>query len=112
VKTLLATAAAALALIAGPALAQTDHAAGDAANSAGAAKPMDMSKMTPEEMHKHCSMIMGGKMQGQPKHNHSSDKLGHAPTFNKPSDAEMKAMHEKCAAMMADAKKAPAPAKP
>jgi hypothetical protein len=55
------------------------------------------------KLHKHCSMMMGGKMQGAPKHDHSADKLGHAPTTKKPTEAEMKAMHETCAAKMKDA---------
>ncbi len=83
---------AAATLCAAPAFAQDDHKA-------------DMSKMTPAEMHKHCSMMMGAKMQGTPKHDHSADKLGHAPATKKPTEAEMKAMHEKCAAIMAEAKK-------
>ena len=40
---------AAATLCAAPAFAQDDHKA-------------DMSKMTPAEMHKHCSMMMGAKM--------------------------------------------------
>lgn len=90
------------ALASTPALAQPDH---TAHHGKDAAKPMDMSKMTPEEMHNHCSTTMGGKMQGAPKHDHSADKLGHAPATKKPTEAEMKAMHEKCAAMMATAEK-------
>ncbi|MDP3867469.1 hypothetical protein [Phenylobacterium sp.] len=89
----------ALALAAAPALAQQDHGAHHPDAPASSDK-MDMSKMTPEEMHKHCTAMMGGKMQGTPKHDHSAEKLGHGPTFNPPSEAEMKAMHEKCAAEM------------
>jgi hypothetical protein len=96
------TAIAALALSTAPAMAQQEHKDHpDAARSAA----MDMSKMTPEEMHKHCSMMMGGKMQGTPKHDHSADKLGHAPAMKKPTEAEMKAMHDRCAAVMGQAKK-------
>ena len=65
----------------------------------------DMSKMTPEELHKHCSMMMGAEMQGVPKHDHSAEKLGHARATTKPTEAEMKAMHDKCVAVMAEAKK-------
>ena len=72
---------------------------------AAAGAQTDMSKMTPDELHKHCSMLMGGKMQGAPKHDHTADKLGHAPATKKPTEAEMKAMHEKCAASMKDHKK-------
>lgn len=90
------------ALATAPALAQQDH---TTHHGKDAAKPMDMSKMTPEEMHKHCSSMMGAKMQGTPKHDHSADKLGHAPATKKPTEAEMKGMHEKCAAMMDTAKK-------
>ena len=96
---MIAAAAAAMAFAAAPALAQ-DHAAHHP-EGAAASKPMDMSKMTPEQMHKHCAMVMGGKMQGPPKHDHSADKLGHAPATTPPTDVEMKAMHDKCADMMA-----------
>lgn len=101
-KTFLA-AAAAFSLFAAPAFAENEHKAhpADAASTAAA----DMSKMTPEEMHKHCAALMGGKMEGRPKHDHAADKLGHAPATTKPTEAEMKAMHEKCAAKMTDAKK-------
>lgn len=92
----------AAALAGPPALAQEAHA--EHHQDAAAAKPMDMSKMTPEEMHKHCSAMMGGKMQGAAKHDHTADKLGHAPATKKPTEAEMKAMHEKCAAAMAETK--------
>jgi len=94
-------AAAAAALFAAPALAQDKHTDHHAAAVAEA--PMDMSNMTPEEMHKHCSMMMGGRMQGTPKHDHSADK-GSAPAMKAPTEAEMKAMHEKCATVMAKAK--------
>jgi hypothetical protein len=104
---LIALAAASLSVA--PALAQEGHAAH---HPEGAANSMDMSKMTPEELHKHCSLIMGGKMQGTPKHDHTAEKLGHAPTMKPPTEAEMKAMHEKCAAVMAADKKAAPPAKP
>lgn len=85
------------------AFAQDDHKAHHPDPAAGA--QMDMSKMTPDELHKHCSMMMGGKMQGTPKHDHTADKLGHAPAMKKPTESEMKAMHEKCAAVMKDEKK-------
>lgn len=101
-RTVLA-AIAAIALSATPALAQEHKAHHPDATTAK--DSMDMSKMTPEEMHKHCSAVMGGKMQGAPKHDHSADKLGHPPTYKAPTEAEMKAMHDKCAAMMSEAKK-------
>lgn len=91
---------AAAALCTAPALSQDQHKPHQPAAAAGAT--MDMSKMTPEEMHKHCSMMMGGKMQGAPKHDHNADKLGHAPASKAPTEAEMKAMHDKCAAVMAE----------
>lgn len=99
---LLLTTLAAAALLAGPALAQDHtahhHPAGD--------KPMDMDmdKMTPAQMHAHCKAMMGGKMQGRPAHDHSADKLGHAPRATPPTEAEMKKMHEKCSAHMDAAK--------
>jgi hypothetical protein len=95
---------AAAAAMAAPAVAQ-EHA--DHHPQATAAKPMDMSSMTPEQMHKHCSAMMGGKMQGRPAHDHAADKLGHAPKMTPPSEAEMKQMHDRCAAVMAEAKNAP-----
>jgi hypothetical protein len=94
---------AAAALSAAPALAQDAHK--DHHPGAAASTPADISKMTPDELHKHCSMVMGGKMQGAPKHDHAADKLGHAPQMKAPTEAEMKAMHEKCEAMMDKAKK-------
>lgn len=99
---------AAAALCAGPAIAQGPH---YAHHPGGAVTTMDMSKMTPEQQHRHCSMVMGGKMQGAPRHDHSADKLGHAPAHKAPTEAKMKAMHEECAAIMAK-QKGPAPAKP
>jgi hypothetical protein len=101
---------AAITLSAAPAFAQDQH-KGDHPQP-GASTGMDMSKMTPEEMHRHCAAIMGGRMQSAPKHDHSSDKLGHAPTYKAPSDAEMKAMHDQCAAMMAKRNRRSAPTKP
>lgn len=104
-KTLLINIAAAIALAAAPAFAQ-DHAAhhpqGATPAAKSAAEPMDMANMTPEQMHRHCAAMMGGEMQGAPKHDHSADKLGHAPARKAPTEAEMKAMHDKCAAMMAE----------
>jgi hypothetical protein len=98
--------AAMMAFAAAPALAQ-DHAA-HRPEGAAASKAMDMDKMTPEQMHKHCAMVMGGKMQGPPKHDHAADKLGHTAASTPPTDAQMKAMHDKCAERMA-AKAVPAP---
>lgn len=105
-KASLLIAAAALALAATPVLAQDAH----HPEAAAAAKPMDMDKMTPEQMHKHCAMAMGGKMQGAQKHDHAADKLGHAPATTPPTEAEMKAMHDRCAEKMA-VKTPAAPAK-
>ena len=96
---------AALALAATSAFAQDAHKAHHPDAAAGA--PMDMSKMTPDELHKHCSGMMGGKMQGAPKHDHTADKLGHAPATKKSSEAEMQAMHAKCEAVMKGEKKPP-----
>lgn len=93
----------ALALSATAALADDAHKSHHPEATAGA--QMDMSKMTPEELHKHCSAMMGAKMQGAPKHDHASDKLGHVPATKKPTEAEMKAMHEKCAEVMKEEKK-------
>lgn len=102
-------AAAAMAFAAAPALAQ-DHAA-QHPEAAAASKPMDMANMTPEQMHKHCAMMMGGKRPGTPEHDHSADKPGHAPAATPPTDAETKAMRDKCADMMAATKTPAEPAK-
>lgn len=109
-KTLPIVVVTALALLSAPALAQ-DHTAHHADSAAPAAKSMDMANMTPEEMHKHCAMLMGGKMRGKSKHDHSAEKLGGAAATTPPTEAEMKAMHEKCAATMADKKANPSPDK-
>ena len=92
-----------------PAVAQ-DH--GARADAAASKTPTDMEKMTPEQLHNHCAALMGGKMQGRPKHDHAADKLGHAPAATPPTGAEMKAMHDKCAAKMGDAKEPAPSAKP
>lgn len=101
-KSFLAMGAAFALIMTTTATAQDEHKAHHPEATAG--DQMDMSKMTPEELHKHCSMMMGGKMQGTPKHDHAADKLGHAPATQKPTEAEMKAMHEKCAAIMKEDK--------
>lgn len=108
-KTLFA-AVAALALTAAPALAEDPpkgHAQHHHQHQDGAAPGagMDMSRMTPEEMHKHCAALAGGKMQGAPKHDHAADKLGHAPGAARPTESQMKAMHDRCAAAMKAPKK-------
>ena len=102
-KTLIVIFAASAALTVGvPALAQ-DHAAHHPAADAAAA-PKAMADMNDAEMHAHCQALMGQKMKGRVRHDHSTEKLGHAPPPpTPPSEAEMKQMHDKCAAMMADA---------
>ena len=87
---------AALALLAAPAAAADQKPAAEAS-----AKPM--SDMTDAELHAHCKAVMGHKMEGRVPHDHSVDKLGHVPPPAKPLSAgEMKAQHDKCAAMMAE----------
>ena len=95
--------AAAPAIAATSAFAQDEHKAHQPDAAVGA--PMDMSKMTPDELHRHCSGMIGGKMQGAPKHDHTADKLGHAPATKKPSETEMQAMHARCEAVMKGEKK-------
>ena len=100
-RNLLLNLAAAAALTAAPAIAQ-EHADHPATETAAPAKKMDMSAMTDAEMHAHCKAMMGRKMEGRVPHDHSVDKLGHVPPpATPPSEAEMKQMHETCAAMMA-----------
>ena len=52
-------AAAAIALSGAPALAQERH--DDHHPDGASSAPMDMSKMTAEEMHRHCAAMMGGR---------------------------------------------------
>jgi hypothetical protein len=93
------------ALLAAPAFAQDNDAHHPAAD---AAAPKAMADMSDAEMHTHCQGLMGHKMKGRVRHDHSVEKLGHAPPpATPPSDAEMKQMHDKCAAMMANASAAP-----
>ena len=86
-KVLVLGLAASLALLAAPSLA-ADQKASD-----GATKPM--SEMTDAELHAHCKALMGQKMEGHGHHHHAS--------AHPLSDAEMKAQHEKCTAIMAKA---------
>ena len=97
-KSLILGLAASVALIAAPALAHDPKAAVDAASL----KPM--AAMTGTEFHAHCKGLMGHKMDGRVPHDHSVEKLGHAPPPAKPlSAAEMQAQHDKCTAIMAKA---------
>jgi hypothetical protein len=104
-KTLLLSLAAAAALLAAPALAQEradHHPAADAAATAATPKPM--SEMNDAELHAHCKALMGHKMDGAAIHDHASMKGTPGVSKTKPlSTAEMKAQHEKCTAIMADA---------
>lgn len=97
-KNLVLSLAASVALLAAPALAADKKAPVDAAST----KPM--AEMTDAELHTHCKALMGHKMDGRVPHDHSVEKLGHAPPPAKPlSAAEMKAQHDKCTAIMAKA---------
>ena len=96
-KSLILTVVATASLMSAPALA-ADQKAADTAST----KPM--AEMTDAELHAHCKALMGHKMDGRVPHDHSVDKLSHAPPPPKPlSAAEMKAQHEKCMAIMAKA---------
>ena len=100
-KSLILSLAASAALFAAPALAQ-DHA--DHHPATEAAAPKAMADMTDAELHAHCKALMAHKMDGRVPHDHNVDKSGHAPPPAKPlSEAEMKARHEKCSAIMASA---------
>jgi hypothetical protein len=97
-KSLILSLAASVALFAAPALAHDPKALVDAAST----KPM--AEMTDTELHAHCKRLMGHKMDGRVPHDHSVEKLGHAPPPAKPlSAAEMQAQHDKCTAIMGDA---------
>jgi hypothetical protein len=106
VKSFLIGLVAGASLLAGAATAQQPAGAGPATGAAPATH-MDMSKMSDAQMHEHCRQVMGRKMDGRTPHDHSVDKLGHGPPPARPlSEAEMKKMHDRCAAIMA---KEPAP---
>ena len=103
-RSLILSVAASVALLAAPALAQQHADHHPAAPAAAAAAPKSMDKMTDAELHAHCKALMGRKMDGRVPHDHSVEKLGHAPPPAKPlSAAEMKAQHDKCTAIMAKA---------
>ena len=95
-KTLLTILAAAAALVATPALAQ-DHAAHHQ-HPEGAAKPADVGSTPPAKMHEHCAAPIAGAAQGTPQHAHPAGKSHGEHTMKGSHDAEMKAMHDKCAA--------------
>jgi hypothetical protein len=86
-------AAAGLALLAGPALAQDEHAGHHPAPAAAT---------TDAPTHEMCKSVMGRQMEGKPVHDHGRDKTG-APTWpnGKPlTPAEMEKMHKACAEKM------------
>jgi hypothetical protein len=100
-KTLCLAITAAALLASSPSIAQ-EHSDHHAVAAATAAKPM--SEMTDAELHAHCKALMGHKMDGRVRHDHSAEKSHTAPPAPTPlSDAEMKAQHDKCAATMAEA---------
>jgi hypothetical protein len=90
-KTLTIALAAAVALAA-PAVAQTPT-----PTPSRAARSMDMSKMSPEQMRHHCAMMTSGETQGENQQN------------KPPMDPKKKAMHDRCKAMMAPAPNSGAP---
>ncbi|WP_309604689.1 hypothetical protein [Phenylobacterium sp.] len=97
-KRLILSLAASVALFAAPALAHDPKAAVDGASA------KLMAEMTDTELHAHCKRLMGHRMDGRVPHEHSAEKLGHAPPPAKPlSAAEMQVQHEKCTAIMAKA---------
>jgi len=63
-------------------------------------------------MHDMCKAVMGDQMDPKAVHDHGRDKTGAAtwPGGKPLSKAEMEAMHNKCAAMMAPAGAPTAPA--
>jgi len=98
-KTLILTLAASAALaFAAPVLAADQKA------SAAAASTKPMAEMTDAELHAHCKALMGHKMDGTAMHDHTSMKGTPGVSKTKPlSAAEMKAQHDKCTAIMAEA---------
>ncbi|CAN7472292.1 hypothetical protein LJR219_003186 [Phenylobacterium sp. LjRoot219] len=93
----LAALVAGAALTAAPAMAQ-DYGASGSAMSGSASK--DAKKMTPEQMRAHCKSMMNQEKSGQAP----SASMSGGKTY---SDADMKKMHDKCAAMMGKDKTAP-----
>jgi hypothetical protein len=93
---------ASVSLLAGPALAQQDHAQHHPAPAAAQADAAPTHEM--------CKSVMGRKMEGKPVHDHGRDKTGAATWPNgKPlTAAEMEKMHKVCAEKMGKAD-APAP---
>jgi len=90
------------ALVAAPVLAAEPDPHADHHASAAGETPKAMADMNEAELHAHCKAMMGHKMDGRVPHDHSVEKLGHAPPPAKPlSEAEMKAQHDKCTAIMA-----------
>lgn len=107
-RTLLMAAASVALLMTVPALAQDPHHPADPAATPAA----EAAALTDAEMHDMCKAVMGAQMAPKAAHDHGRDKTG-APTWpgGKPlSEAEMEAMHNKCAAMMAPASAPTAPA--
>jgi hypothetical protein len=105
---------AAAAALGAPAFAQehaAHHPASEAAKPGDTAKgkPGDMASMSPEQMRRHCAMMATeAKTPGASDHGASADK----PGGGAPTEAQMKMMHEMCAAHMAQDKKDAAPTKP
>jgi hypothetical protein len=106
-RTLLMAAASAALLMAAPALAQDPHHPADPAATPAAAAPL-----TDAQMHDMCKAVMGDQMAPKAPHDHGRDKTGAAtwPGGKPLTKAEMEAMHNKCAAMMAPASAPTTPA--
>lgn len=86
----------AAALLSGSAALAQDHAAHHPGVTEARAKAADA------KLHEDCKTYMGRMMDPKQPHDHTRDKMGIASYPNgKPlSPAEMKAMHDKCQAMM------------
>jgi hypothetical protein len=98
--------AAAIALTAAPALAQ-DHAAHH--SEGPAAKPAGAAAYEPAAtMHAHCTAQTSGNPPAADKHDHSAH-THHHDAGKAPSEAELKAMHARCAAAMAQHARPAAP---
>lgn len=93
-KSLFLAALVAGALGAAPALAQ-DY--GASSSMSGAAASKDKKSMTPDQMRAHCKDMM------------AKEKAGQTSSMSGKSPADMKKMHDKCAALMAQDKSATKP---
>jgi hypothetical protein len=109
-KMLLITAVA-MALSGGAAFSQ-DHGDHHPAGSPIGGGPMNMAGTPSADMGEHCAMLMDDKREAMPMQEGQVGQPGGAHQMKTPTEAELKAMRERCATMMAPSKEPAAPPKP